>query len=142
MKRGRDLAGERVAAAPFPVEFVGLDGEQLSLDDDTADSALMTWTLCTIPDPVGAVREIARVLRPGGTLHFVEHGHSPDERVQKWQDRLNGFQRKAACGCNLNRDIPALLKAGGMTVAQLDTYYSKGEPKPWGWTFEGRATVA
>jgi hypothetical protein len=82
------------------------------------------------------------VLRPGGMLHFVEHGLSPDDRVRTWQHRCNPLQRKIACGCNMNRDIPSAITAAGMTIDSLDTYYSKGDPKVLGWTFEGRASVA
>ncbi len=142
LARGRELARERVAAAPCEVEFVGLDGQRLALPDASADAVLMTWTLCSIEDPVAAVREMRRVLRPGGRVHFVEHGCSPDEGVRRWQHRCNGLQRRVAVGCNLDRDIPALLAEGGLTVEQLDTYYAKGDPKPLGWTFEGRAVAA
>ena len=82
------LAAERVAAAPFPVEWIGLDGQDLPLASDSVDHVLVTWTLCTIPDVDRALRETRRVLRPGGTLHFVEHGRSPRARVAEWQDRL------------------------------------------------------
>ena len=142
LERGRTLASGRIAASPVPVEFVGLDGQLLPLADDSADAVLSTWTLCSIPDPVAAVREINRVLRPGGTLHFVEHGCSPDPGVRKWQRRLNPIQRRIACGCNLDRDIPSILKDGGLSVDSLNTYYMKGSPKILGWTFEGVAAAA
>ena len=137
--RSVDLAAKRIAAAPFPVEVVGLDGQRLPLDDDSADTVLCTWSLCTIPDPAAAVREMARVLKPGGRLHFVEHGRSPDDGVRRWQNRLNGVQQRVAGGCNLNRDIPAVIEGGGMTVEDLDSYYAKGEPKPFGYVYEGVA---
>jgi ubiquinone/menaquinone biosynthesis C-methylase UbiE len=139
---GVRLAGDRIATSTVPVEVVGLDGQRLPLPDASADAVLCTWSLCTIPDPVAAVREMRRVLRPGAHLHFVEHGRAPDEGVRRWQDRLNGIQQRMAGGCNLNRDIPATLEAGGLTVTELDTYYGKGEPKPYGYLYEGRATVA
>jgi ubiquinone/menaquinone biosynthesis C-methylase UbiE len=139
LQRGRQLAAERLADVPFDVDFVGLDGQSIDLEDECVDAALSTWTLCSIPDPVAAVREIRRVLRPGGTFHFAEHGASPDAKVKRWQDRLNFLQRRVACGCNLNRDIPAILEDGGMTVRNLDTFYSKGQPKIFGWTFQGVA---
>ena len=142
LERGRTLASRRIAASPVSVEFVGLDGQLLPLADDSADAALSTWTLCSIPDPVAAVREINRVLRPGGTLHFVEHGCSPDPGVRKWQRRLNPIQRRIACGCNLDRDIPSILKEAGLSVDSLNTYYMKGSPKILGWTFEGVAAAA
>ena len=139
MKRGKTIASQRIAAAAVPVEFVGLDGQALPLADQSVDAVLATWTLCTIPDPVAAVREVHRVLRPGGTFHFVEHGRAPDEKVQKWQNRLNGIQNRVACGCNLNRDIPRLIESGGLTIDRLDTFYAKGEPKTTGWTYQGVA---
>lgn len=138
---GVELAKERIAAAGVPVQVVGLDGQDLPLEDESADSVLCTWSLCTIPDPEAAVREMRRVLRPGGRLHFVEHGRSPDDGVRRWQDRLNGIQQRMAGGCNLNRDIPAILQAGGMQVTDLETYYGKGEPKPYGYLYEGRAVI-
>jgi SAM-dependent methyltransferase len=138
---GIRLAADRIAAAPMPVEVVGLDGERIPLADGSADSALCTWSLCTIPDPVAAVREIARVLVPGGELHFVEHGRAPDPGVRAWQGRLNGVQRRVAGGCHLDRDIPAILDDGGLAVTALRTYYAPGEPKPFGALYEGRAVA-
>ena len=141
MTRGRELAADRIAESEVPVEFVGLDGQRLELDDASVDAALSTWTLCTIPDPVAAVREVARVLRPGGALHFAEHGASPDERVRAWQDRLNGLEQRLAAGCNLNREIPGVIEDAGMTIEQIDTFYLPGDPKAMGWTFRGIARV-
>jgi ubiquinone/menaquinone biosynthesis C-methylase UbiE len=122
-----------------PVDVVGLDGQLLPMADHTADAVLCTWSLCTIPDPVAAVTEMRRVLRPEGTLHFVEHGLAPDEAVQTWQRRLNGVQQRVAGGCHLNRDILPIIEAGGMTISHLNTYYDKGEPKPYGALYEGVA---
>ena len=141
MQEGRKLAADRLTASDTTVEFVGLDGQQLVLDDDSVDAALSTWTLCSIPDPVAAVRELTRVLRPGGVLHFVEHGLSPDPKVRKWQHRLNPIQNRVACGCNIQRDIPAIIEAGGMRIDSVERYHSKGDPKVLGWTFEGRASL-
>ena len=142
MEQGRVLARERLEASDVDVDFVGLDGQSIDLPDGSADAALSTWTLCSIPDASAAVREVARVLRPGGVLHFVEHGVSPDAGVERWQHRLNPLQNRIACGCNIQRDIPTLIEAGGMTVDHLDTFYAKGDPKVLGWTFQGRASVA
>jgi ubiquinone/menaquinone biosynthesis C-methylase UbiE len=136
---GVRLAQERIVACAVPVQVVGLDGQDLAIEDASADAVLCTWSLCTIPDPVAAVREMRRVLRPGGRLHFVEHGRAPDVRVRRCQDRLNGVQQRVAGGCNLNRDIPAIVQAGGLTITALDTVYGKGEPKPYGFLYEGRA---
>jgi ubiquinone/menaquinone biosynthesis C-methylase UbiE len=139
MEVGRDLASERLAASPVAVDFVGLDGQDLQLDDDSVDAALCTWTLCSVADPLAVVREIGRVLRPGGTLHFAEHGRAADATIQKWQDRLNGLQRRVACGCNLNRKIDAIVEDGGLSVTSLQTFYAKGTPKVVGRTYQGTA---
>lgn len=136
---GRRLSARRRAASPVPVTFAGLDGQRLPFDDDRFDAALTTWTLCTIPDAVTALRELRRVLRPGGTLHFVEHGLSPDASVARWQHRGTPVQRRLAGGCHLDRDIPRLLASGGFTVTRLDTFYEKGAPRMLGYMFEGRA---
>jgi ubiquinone/menaquinone biosynthesis C-methylase UbiE len=135
----RRLARKRIADAAADVELVGLDGQSVPLADDSADAALVTWTLCTIPDARAALDEVRRVLRPGGVLHFVEHGCSPDDRVRRWQHRLDGIQQRVAGGCHLVRDIPAMLADAGYEVERLQTYYGRGEPKTHGWTFEGVA---
>src|SRR3954462_14898440 len=139
---GVRLAAERIAASGVDVDVVGVDGQRLPLADESVDNALCTWSLCTIPDPVAAVREVRRVLRPGGRLHFVEHGASPDVGVRRWQERLNGIQGRLAGGCHLNRDIPAILVEGGLEISKLSTFYGRGEPKPYGYLYEGRANVA
>jgi ubiquinone/menaquinone biosynthesis C-methylase UbiE len=141
MRRGRELAAERLEATDVDVEFVGTDGQALELEDASVDAALMTWTLCTIPDPVTALREVGRVLRPGGIVHFVEHGRAPDPRIVKWQDRLNGVQRLVAGGCNLNRDIVVIVEEADLELASLETFYADGDPKVVGWTFQGTASL-
>jgi len=141
MERGRDLAAKRLTATTVPVEFIGLDGQELPLEDDSIDAVLATWTLCSIPDAVVAVREVRRVLKPGGKLHFIEHGRAPDEKVRKWQNRMNGIQNRVACGCNLNRDIPGLIEDGGLTIESLETFYARGAPKLLGFTYQGVATT-
>ena len=141
MEAGRRLAAERLQASTVPVEFVGLDGAAVALPDGSVDSVLSTWSLCRIPDPVLAVGEIVRLLRPGGALRFVEHGRSPDARTARWQHRMNPIQRRIACGCHLDRDIPEILAAGGLEVTDLDTFYVDGEANILGWTFEGTARV-
>jgi ubiquinone/menaquinone biosynthesis C-methylase UbiE len=138
---GRRLAADRVAASAVPVEYIGLDGQALPLEPASVDHVVSTWTLCTIPDVERALGEVRRVLRPGGSLHFVEHGLSPDARVARWQDRLTPLQRRLAGGCHLNRPIDRLLDGSGLELAGLTTYYLDG-PKPLGYTFEGRAIRA
>jgi len=136
---GRKLAAKRVEVSAVPVEYVGLDGESLPLDDASVDHVLTTWTLCTIPDVGRALAEMHRVLRPGGTLHFLEHGRSPDAKVVRWQDRLTPMQRRLAGGCHLNRPIDELLTASDFEISRLDNYYVKG-PKVFGYMYEGVAT--
>ena len=136
---GRNLAARRIAATPVPVEYIGLDGQLLPLEDGTIDHVLTTWTLCTIPDVHAALVEIRRVLRLGGALHFLEHGRSPQRNVARWQDQLTPLQRRIAGGCHLNRPIDQILPDSGLVVNQLDNYYLKG-PKVLGYMFEGVAT--
>lgn len=135
---GRKLAAARVAASPVPVEFAGTDAQALPLADASVDNAVSTWTLCTIPDVARALAEIRRVLRPGGELHFVEHGRSPDRKVARFQDRFTPVQRRLAGGCHLNRPISELLSASGLEVTRLDNYYVSG-PRSTGYMFEGVA---
>lgn len=126
------LARNRVSASPVPVEPSGLDGQSLPFPDESFDTALSTWTLCTIPDPVLALTEVRRVLRPGGTLHFIEHGLAPDENVQRWQRRLEPLNKRMFGGCHLSRPILELLQTAGFTVKEVDVFYEKGAPKPMG----------
>ncbi len=135
---GRRLAAARVAASPVPVEYLGLDGQAIPLDSASVDHVVSTWTLCTIPDAGRALAEVRRVLRPGGSLHFVEHGLSPDARVARWQNRLTPLQRLVAGGCHLNRPIDRIIAGSGLELAGLTNYYIEG-PKSMGYSFEGRA---
>lgn len=128
---GWQLAGKRLAATTVPIERAGLDGERLPFADDTYDAALSTWTMCTIPDITAALAEVRRVLKPGGTLHFVEHGLAPDPSVQKWQHRLDPLQQRLFGGCHLNRPIVDLVEEAGFTVTELDVFYEQHAPKPF-----------
>ena len=126
---GWKLAGKRLSATDVPVERSGLDGQSLPLSDNSCDTAVSTWTLCTIPDVAAALREVRRVLKPGGTLHFVEHGLATDEKVRRWQHRLEPLQKRLFGGCHLTREIADLLTDAGFTVTEVDVFYEKGAPK-------------
>ncbi|QIK68500.1 class I SAM-dependent methyltransferase [Nocardioides sp. HDW12B] len=129
---GWRLAADRVAASSVPITRAGLDGASLPFGDDSFDSAVSAWTLCTIPDVEQALRELRRVLRPGGTLHFVEHGLAPDAGVARWQHRLEPLQKRMVGGCHLTREIVPLLEAAGFTLREVDVFYEEGAPKVLG----------
>lgn len=135
---GRELAADRLAESTVDVQFIGLDGQEIPLEDDSCDAGLSTFTLCTIPDADRALAELRRVIRPGGKLHFVEHGAAPTEGVAKWQGRLEPIQKVLFDGCHLTRDIPAMIGDAGFTVERLEQSYAKG-PKPHSWFSVGTA---
>jgi len=133
------LARKRLDASSTPVRRSGLDGERLDLPDESLDAALSTFTMCTIPDLRAALAEIVRVLKPGGRLHFVEHGLAPDPSVARWQARLQPIQGRVAGGCHLNRPIADLVAGSGLVTESLDTFYEKG-PKVLSYVYLGTAT--
>lgn len=135
---GRRLSTKRVAAAPMPVDFSGLWGESLELDDDSCDSALCTFTLCTVPGVEQALAELRRVLKPGGRFHFLEHGLAPDDSVRRWQRRLEPMQMALADGCHLTRDPATLVRDAGFRLESVESAYAPG-PKPWVYMTLGRA---
>ena len=123
------LADKRLKASPVPVRWSGLDGQSLPLPDDSCDSALSTWTLCTIPDPTAALAEVRRVLKPGGTFHFVEHGLAPDPSVQRRQRRLDPLEQRLLGGCRLTLPVAETVTAAGFTITDLDVFYQHGAPR-------------
>lgn len=129
---GWKLAHQRVSASRVPVARSGLDGQSLPFDDDSFDAALSTWTLCTIPDVAAALAEVRRVLRPGGRMHFVEHGLAPDASVCRWQHRLEPVQKRLFGGCHLTRPVADMLTTAGFTIIDLDVFYEQGTPKALG----------
>jgi len=120
------MAKRTASSLPFEVEFIGLPGDEIPLEDNSVDTVVVTYTLCTIPDTTPALRQMSRVLRPGGELIFCEHGAAPDASVRRWQDRLNPMWKRLGGGCNLNRPIPTLIEAGGFRIKRLDTMYIPG----------------
>lgn len=138
----RARAERRVAASPLTLEFLDLPGETVPLETASVDSVLVTYTMCTIPDAVKALSEMRRVLKPGGAMFFCEHGRAPENGIAKWQDRLNGVWGAMAGGCNLNRDIPALIGKGGFVIDELEEMYLPSTPKFAGYNYWGRATAA
>jgi len=132
------LSEPRRSASPVPVVVGGDDARSLPFPDDRFDAALCTWVLCGIPGADRALAEVARVLKPGATLHFVEHGLAPDPGVVRWQRRGNRMNQGIA-GCVLDNDVASLFEASPLRVTELSTWYEKGAPKPAAYMYEGRA---
>ena len=122
----RRKARPMVEASGLNIEFIDLPGENIPLETNSVDTVLVTYSLCTIPDVVAALDGMRRVLRPGGSLLYCEHGIAPDESVRRWQRRLNPVWSRLAGGCNMNRDIPALLGKGGFEITADDRMYIPG----------------
>lgn len=119
----RRKARNNLKASPVEVKWLDLPGEEIPLDDGSADTIVLTFTLCTIPDPAKALEQMRRVLKPGGTMIFAEHGEAPDEEVRRWQKRLNPLWKKLAGGCNLDRVIPKLIEEAGFRIDDLESEY-------------------
>ena len=122
----RKKARPAVDDTELDIEFIDLPGEQIPLDDNSVDTILVTYTLCTIPDTQAALLGMRRVLKPGGKLLFCEHGRAPDEDVVRWQNRLNSSWSAIAGGCQMNRDIPALITVGGFDIKVDERMYIPG----------------
>jgi len=137
----RRKAQPQIEQSTMDVRWLGLPSESIPLDDDSVDSIVLTYTLCTIADTTAALAEMARVLKPDGKVLFSEHGLSPEENVQKWQARVNPFWKKLAGGCNINRDIPSLIRGAGFVIDELQTGYVKG-PKIATFQYWGCASIA
>jgi ubiquinone/menaquinone biosynthesis C-methylase UbiE len=136
----RRLAEKPIANSGLDVELIDLPGEEIPLEDNSVDTVLITFTLCTIPEVATALDGMRRVLKPGGQLLFSEHGKAPDANVVKWQDRMNPVWKKVSGGCNMNRDIPALLGAAGLEVQDDNRMYVPGL-KSLSYTYWGAATI-
>jgi len=133
------LARDKYRKCEFDVEFIEASAEDIPLDRGSADTVLVTYTICTIPDAIAALREARRVLKPGGSLLFCEHGRAPDESVLRWQNRINPLWKKIGGGCNLNRPIPELIEQAGFNIRNMDTMYIPGW-KPASFNYWGAAS--
>jgi ubiquinone/menaquinone biosynthesis C-methylase UbiE len=134
-----DRVTRRSRAVAFPIQIKRVSAEILPFDDRTFDYVVSTWTLCTIPDPVKALREVRRVLKPDGVFLFLEHGRSDNAKIAAWQDRLNPLQRMIGCGCNLNRKIDQLMGQAGLVITQLDRFQMQHVPRLAGEMYRGSA---
>ena len=132
------MAERAAREASIRTRFIEGSAEAIPLESHSVDTAVVTWTLCSIPDVVAALREMRRALKSDGQLLFVEHGQAPEEQVRKWQDRLTPAWKCIGGGCHLNRPIGQLIESAGFHIEQLETGYMKG-PKPMTFMYEGRA---
>ena len=132
-------AKRKSESVPFAVEYLALQGESIPLAPESVDTVLVTYTLCTIPDAIAALEGMRQVLKRRGRLIFCEHGKAPDEAIRRWQDRLNPLWGRLGGGCNLNRDIPALIEAAGFGIDNLETMYLPSTPRFAGFNYWGSA---
>jgi len=132
------MAESKAAALRYPVELLRGSGEELPLESASVDTVVLTWTLCSIPNPARALQELRRVLKPGGAVLFAEHGLAPDPTVRAWQARLNPLWKRIAGGCNMNRKIDELIAGAGFSITELRTSYLPGPPILT-YTYEGIA---
>jgi ubiquinone/menaquinone biosynthesis C-methylase UbiE len=135
------MARQCARTASIPIEFLEASAEAVPLDDRSVDTVVTTWTLCTIPDPLRALSEMRRVLRPGGALLFVEHGRTPEPGVARWQDRLDPLWSRIAGGCHLNRKMDDLIAGNGFRIDSLSNARLPG-PRTHTFLYEGRAKAA
>ncbi|MCG7391765.1 class I SAM-dependent methyltransferase [Microvirga sp. ACRRW] len=136
------LGEARHRSSHVPVEIVRAPAEALPLGDDTIDTAVITYTLCSVDDPEMALKEIRRVLKPEGRVLFLEHGLSPEEDVARWQRRLNPIWRSLAVGCNLTRPVAELLRRSGFSIQDMEEYYLGGAPRVLGFHCRGIAQAS
>jgi ubiquinone/menaquinone biosynthesis C-methylase UbiE len=134
----RRKAGDRLAATDLDVELLDLPGEQIPLDDDSVDTVVLTYTLCSIPDGERALEQMRRVLTPGGLLVFCEHGEAPDASVRRWQRRMDPVWKRVAGGCHLGRPIPSMLTDAGFHIDSIECGYLPG-PKVAAYEYWGTA---
>ncbi|MGN6147333.1 MAG: class I SAM-dependent methyltransferase [Rhizomicrobium sp.] len=138
----RERAAERVSQSSIPLEFLDLPSEQIPLENEAADTILITYTLCTIPDVMKALGEMRRVLKNNGKMIFCEHGEAPDANVQKWQSRVTPAWKFIGGGCHVGRQIPKLIQDSGFRITGMETMYLPGTPRFAGFNYWGDAVKA
>ncbi len=136
------LGADRHASSRVPLKIVEAPAEDLPIADALIDTAVITYTLCSVDDPFAVLREVKRVLKPGGRALFLEHGLSTDAPVAAWQQRINPIWRRLAVGCNLNRPVTQLFEDTGFRVTKAEHYYLEGKPKAVGYISTGEAIAA
>lgn len=136
----RARAAERVAASPIPLEFMGLSSEKIPLEAESADTVLITYTLCTIGDVISALSEMRRVMKPAGSMIFCEHGEAPDESVKRWQRLITPAWKVIGGGCHVGRPIPKLIQDAGFKLEDMETMYLPGTPRFAGFNYWGSAS--
>jgi ubiquinone/menaquinone biosynthesis C-methylase UbiE len=141
-KEMRQRAAERVAQSSIPLEFLDLPSEQIPLGSEEADTVLVTYTLCTIPDVMAALSEMRRVLKPQGRMIFCEHGEAPDANVKRWQDRITPVWKSLCGNCHVGRQIPKLIEDSGFRITGMETMYLPGTPRFAGFNYWGDAVKA
>lgn len=129
-----------IESLPFEFEFIVASAESIPADDNSCDTVVITYTLCTIPDYKTALSEIRRVLKKGGKLLFCEHGKAPERAIQIWQNIINPFWKCVGGGCNLNRDMPLIIEENGFKITRMETKYIHGW-KPGGYNYWGEAKI-
>ena len=136
--QSRGRIEKRIAASRLQVQLVPVSAEKIPLPDASFDTVVMTYTLCSIDDPLAALAEVRRLLRPSGRLLFCEHGRAPEDAVRRWQERISPWWQRLAGGCHLDRDVPALLTRAGLTSCEIHMGYIKG-PRPFTYNYWGSA---
>jgi len=135
----RARARKRAEGLSIGLDFLDLRAEEIPLDDRSADTVLVTYTLCTIPDVARALKGMRRVLKPGGRLIFCEHGRAPDENVRRWQERITPLWKIIGGGCHVGRPIPDLIREGGFEIEKMETMYLPSTPRFAGYNYWGAA---
>jgi len=135
----RALARVEVQKSGLPVEFIDLPGESIPLEDNSVDTVLLTYTLCTIPDRPTALAQMRRVLKPGGRLIFCEHGLAPDDSLARWQKRINPLWSLCAGGCRVDLPIPSIIRDAGFQIEEIQAMFLPSTPKLFGYNYWGTA---